>query len=60
MARANVWFTSSFSGPGSPNCVEVKITAQSVLVRDTKHRDGGMLHIGQQAWASFVRLTAGQ
>jgi hypothetical protein len=57
MTRDTGWFTSSFSGGGSGSCVEARITDGSVLVRDTKNRDGGTLHVGVSAWAAFVHMS---
>jgi Domain of unknown function (DUF397) len=47
------WRTSSYSGTNG-NCVEVGGTAGTVLVCDTKDRDGAALSIPGQAWASFI------
>jgi hypothetical protein len=47
------WRTSSYSGTNG-NCVEVGGTAGTVLVRDTKDRDGVALSIPGDAWASLT------
>jgi hypothetical protein len=50
------WRTSSYTGNGGGNCVEV--TGQSeagrVLVRDTKDRTGPMLRFAPAAWRRFA------
>jgi hypothetical protein len=47
-----LWRTSSRSG--NAECVEVAVTAQSVLVRDSKSRDGSVLRFTHEGWAVFV------
>jgi hypothetical protein len=47
------WRTSTYSGTNG-NCVEVGGTARTVMVRDTKDRDGGVLSVPAQAWAAFT------
>jgi Domain of unknown function (DUF397) len=47
------WRTSSYTGTNG-NCVEVGGTAGTVLVRDTKDRDGVALSIPGDAWASLT------
>lgn len=54
---AVIWRTSSRSGSGGGgNCVEVgrAVDSARVLVRDSKDRDGGMLALSPDAWASFT------
>lgn len=50
------WRTSSYSGSGGGNCVEVSAHAAegSVLVRDTKDRHGPVLAFGPKAWQRFA------
>lgn len=49
------WWKSTRSGGGAGNnCVEVGTGAGSVLVRDTKDRDGGMLSVSPRAFRAFV------
>lgn len=50
--RPVVWRKSSASGSG--NCVEVASSGQSILVRDTKNRDGGVLTFTSGEWQAFV------
>jgi hypothetical protein len=48
------WRTSSYTGNGGGNCVEVADTADVVLVRDTKDREGGTLEFAPGAWVGFT------
>jgi len=48
-----VWRTSSYTG-GQGNCVEVAPTAGTVLVRDTKDREGPMLAVPAAAFHAFL------
>lgn len=55
------WRTSSYSGSGGGNCVEVA-AAGHVLVRDTQDRQGSALTFGRRAWEAFaakVKAEAG-
>lgn len=47
------WRTSSYSGT-SGECVEVGATPTTVVVRDTKIRDGVQLTFPATAWHSFA------
>jgi hypothetical protein len=49
------WRVSSYSDNGS-NCVEVRVAADTVDVRDTKDRDGGQLAVGAVAWQAAIGL----
>jgi hypothetical protein len=49
------WRTSTHSDANGGNCVEVADTPRTVLVRDTKDRDGVTLTISADAWATFTR-----
>ena len=55
-----VWRKSSYSSP-SGSCVEVSMTADAVLVRDSKDRPVGHPVIGIPAdgWATFLRSVTG-
>ncbi len=37
------------------DCVEVAITPDAVLVRDSKDRDGPVLALDREAWRSFLQ-----
>ncbi len=48
-----VWRTSSYTGTNG-NCVEVALAASTVLVRDTKDREGPVLAVPAAAWRAFL------
>jgi Domain of unknown function (DUF397) len=50
------WRTSSYTGSGGGNCVEVGNHAQDrrVLIRDTKNRRGPVLAFNPQSWRNFT------
>jgi hypothetical protein len=48
------WRKSSYSGGSGGDCVEVASAATTVMVRDTKHRDGGTLAFVPSAWEAFT------
>ena len=48
------WRTSSYTGNGGGNCVEVAGGASVMLVRDTKDRNGGTLEFSADAWDAFT------
>ncbi|MFH9470778.1 DUF397 domain-containing protein [Streptomyces clavifer] len=52
------WFTSSYSGGGGDNCVEVAIGAEAVLVRDTKDTRKPPFAVSPGAWSAFTVLAA--
>lgn len=47
------WRKASYSN-GQGDCVEVGDAASTVLVRDTKDRDGGTLAFTARAWQAFT------
>jgi hypothetical protein len=48
------WRASSYSSPDG-NCVEVApLSGGRVAVRDSKHRDGGVLVFSGADWQAFV------
>ncbi|TQJ23844.1 uncharacterized protein DUF397 [Micromonospora sp. A202] len=52
------WRKSTRSGGNGGSCVEVADNLPSVvLVRDTKDRDGGTLHVDPTAWKAFIRYA---
>jgi Domain of unknown function (DUF397) len=48
------WRTSSHSGNGGGNCVEVTDRRSRVLVRDTKDRLGPVLRFSPATWRRFA------
>jgi hypothetical protein len=48
------WRTSSYTGNGGGNCVEVADQAARVLVRDTKDRTGPVLRFTPAVWLRFA------
>ncbi|HEV2780276.1 MAG TPA: DUF397 domain-containing protein [Actinophytocola sp.] len=46
-----MWRKSSFSGdPTASDCVEVALTDEGVVIRDSKNADGSMLRFSTEAW----------
>lgn len=54
MANEPTWRVATYTGSNGGNCVEVGGTNRTILVRDTKDRDGGTLTIPAAAWQSFA------
>ena len=54
MENPDSWRKSSYSGANGGECVEVAATAGTVLVRDTKDRNGNVLSVPPSAWRAFV------
>ena len=48
------WRTSSYTGNGGGNCVEVAGAASVIMVRDTKDRNGGTIAFSADAWDAFT------
>jgi hypothetical protein len=48
------WRTSSYTGNGGGNCVEVGDAVRMIMVRDTKDRSGPVLRFSQAAWRRFA------
>ncbi|WP_406415422.1 DUF397 domain-containing protein [Streptomyces sp. NBC_01614] len=50
------WFKSSYSSNEGPECVEVAIppSAATILVRDSKDKDGARLAFEASSWAEFI------
>jgi hypothetical protein len=48
------WFTSSFSGGNSANCVEVAFLPGAVAVRDTKDRGLPLHRYAAADWSAFL------
>ncbi|MFC4560391.1 DUF397 domain-containing protein [Nocardiopsis mangrovi] len=52
------WRTSSYSGTGGGQCVEVAELNTGVGVRDSKSPDAAVLSFPHGAWAAFIRAAA--
>lgn len=50
------WRTSSFSGGGGNNCVELALGPAQTRIRDTKARTNGTLTVASATFASFVAV----
>lgn len=50
------WRTSSYSGGGN-DCVEVGFIDAAPVVRDSKHRDGGVIRIESAQWQEMLRAA---
>jgi uncharacterized protein DUF397 len=48
------WRKSSYSNDQGSNCVEVAVTDDQILVRDSKHPDGPTLAFTPSEWRAFV------
>ena len=48
------WRTSSYTGNGGGNCVEVGDARRGVLVRDTKDCSGPVLRFSPAVWRRFA------
>jgi hypothetical protein len=48
------WRKATYTHNGG-NCVEVADSSGTVMVRDTKNRDGGALAFGTAAWERFIK-----
>jgi hypothetical protein len=48
------WRTSSYTGNGGGNCVEVRDAARMILMRDTKDRSGPVLRFSPAVWCRFA------
>ena len=56
------WRTSSYTGSGGGNCVEIGNHEQDrpVLIRDAKDRRGPVLAINLQSWRTFTATIKDQ
>ncbi|GAA2542347.1 MULTISPECIES: DUF397 domain-containing protein [Streptomyces] len=57
------WFKSSYSGNDDADCLEAAISPTprlTLLVRDSKDRDGARLAFTRAAWSEFLAFTAGR
>jgi hypothetical protein len=48
------WRVASYTGASGGNCVEVGGADRTILVRDTKDRDGGTLTFTAASWQVFA------
>ncbi|MET7639558.1 DUF397 domain-containing protein [Streptomyces sp. NPDC005438] len=49
------WRTSSYTGSGDNNCVEVADNLPQIMIRDTKYHDTGpILTIPPASWQQFT------
>lgn len=53
------WKKSSYSGANGGDCIEAASADGTVLVRDTKNRDGGTLGFTTSAWGAFLAAIRG-
>ncbi|WP_447037342.1 DUF397 domain-containing protein [Streptomyces sp. DSM 118878] len=58
MGSSWTWRKSSVSDGGEGQCVETAWTGETVLVRDSARRRGGVLAFTPQAWTAFLGLVA--
>ncbi|WP_246258213.1 DUF397 domain-containing protein [Amycolatopsis anabasis] len=56
MTMPRRWKKSRYTGQESA-CVEVALGTRRTLVRDTKNRGGGTLHLPTPAWAAFLTVV---
>lgn len=52
--RYRGWFSSSYSAAASDNCVEVRLAAVHIGVRDSKDRSGPALVLPSAAWSRLL------
>ncbi len=48
------WRKSTYSSANGGDCVETASTDGLILVRDTVNREGTLLTVSAEAWASFT------
>ncbi|WP_069816253.1 DUF397 domain-containing protein [Streptomyces sp. TP-A0874] len=51
------WFKSSYSN-GQAECVEIRIGADAVAMRDSKNPGGPVLSFSSEGWQEFVASAA--
>lgn len=52
-SQHGAWRTSSYTHDDQA-CVEVSLTSERALIRDTKDRDGGTIHLPVAAWSALL------
>ncbi|SFF51400.1 protein of unknown function [Actinacidiphila alni] len=58
-ANRRKWFKSSYSGGANTDCVEVAVSGDGLLVRDSKDAEGPVLGFSRDAWGAFLREVRG-
>jgi hypothetical protein len=54
------WRKSSYSGPDSPQCVEVAERGlKAIAIRDSKDANGGVLLLTRPEWRAFLTYVKG-
>ncbi|MER5973484.1 DUF397 domain-containing protein [Streptomyces sp. NPDC002055] len=53
------WTKSSHSSNDGPDCVEVAAVPDTVLVRDSKDKNGPRLAFTRREWEAFVSYAVG-
>jgi hypothetical protein len=48
------WRKSSYSGANGGNCVEIADAPGTVLIRDSRDKDGARLAFSAEAWRAFA------
>ncbi|WP_328449646.1 DUF397 domain-containing protein [Streptomyces sp. NBC_00386] len=48
------WIKSSYSTADGPDCVEMAVVPDRILVRDSKNPGGPRLSLAPTAWAAFL------
>jgi hypothetical protein len=49
-----IWRTSTYSGNGANDCVELTVGVEETAVRDSKDRAGGHLTFSRRAFEAFL------
>ncbi|WP_330332327.1 DUF397 domain-containing protein [Streptomyces sp. NBC_00536] len=58
-ASSSKWFKSSYSTNDGPDCVEVAVSPEAILIRDSKDVERAHLAVAPATWTGFVRYAAG-
>ncbi|APY88102.1 DUF397 domain-containing protein [Streptomyces alfalfae] len=48
------WFKSSYSGGNETECVEVAVTGDDVLIRDSKRPGAALVAVQAETWVGFL------
>ncbi|BAU83534.1 hypothetical protein SLA_2611 [Streptomyces laurentii] len=57
-SSATFWFTSSYSGGNTTECVECAWDASNALVRDSKRPTRAVLAVRAHAWRAFISAVS--